>query len=275
VLPFVLFSLLTQAEIRPSDTVLEIGPGTGNLTVKLLEKARKVIAVEVDPRMVVELRKRVQDTEYARKLEIINGDFLKTQLPPFDLCVANCPYNISSGIVFKLLSLRPAPRRSVLMFQREFAMRLCARPGQELYSRISINTQLLARVEHIIKVSRNSFRPPPKVDSSVVVLYPHLPPPEVNFTEWDGLVHIAFNRKNKTLGALFRQKSVLEVIERNLRTAAAVAGTPFEASGDEVKTRVLGVLDAAGMADERAGKLDIDDMLRLLQAFIRAGIRFA
>ncbi|CAI9762510.1 unnamed protein product [Fraxinus pennsylvanica] len=108
------------------------------------------------------------------------------------------------------------------MFQREFAMRLVAQPGDNLYCRLSVNTQLLARVNHLLKVGRNNFRPPPKVDSSVVRIEPRKPLPAVNFKEWDGLVRICFNRKNKTLGSIFRQKSVLSVLEKNYKTLQAL-----------------------------------------------------
>ena len=90
-----------KAGILPSDTVLEIGPGTGNMTVKLLEKAGSVVAVEVDERMVAEVQKRVMGTNYKNKLKIINSDALKAELPFFDLCIANLPYSISSPITFK------------------------------------------------------------------------------------------------------------------------------------------------------------------------------
>lgn len=104
------------------------------------------------------------------------------------------------------------------MFQREFAMRLVANPGDNLYCRLSVNVQLLARVSHILKVGRNNFRPPPKVDSSVVRIEPRRPLPPVNFKEWDGLVRLCFNRKNKTLGSIFKQKSVLALLEKNYKT---------------------------------------------------------
>ncbi len=81
--------------MQPTDTVLEIGPGTGNMTVKLLEKAKKVIACEIDQRLVAELQKRVQNTPYKSKLEIMIGDVLKSNLPFFDVCVANMPYQAS------------------------------------------------------------------------------------------------------------------------------------------------------------------------------------
>ena len=144
--------------------------------------------------MVAELQKRVQGTyvctnqlisnsssEYQQKLQIIFGDILKVELPSFDVCVANVPYQISSPIVFKLLAHKPAFRCAVLMFQREFAMRLVAKPNDPLYCRLSVNTQLLSKVEHVMKVSKNNFRPPPKVESSVVRIRPLNPPPPINF----------------------------------------------------------------------------------------------
>ena len=203
--PLVTQAMLDKAAIKGTDTVLEIGPGTGNLTIKLLETAKRVIAVEHDPRMVVELQKRLHGTEAMHKLQLIHSDVLKVDLPFFNLCVANIPYQISSPLVFKLLSHPSRFRCAILMVQREFAQRLCAKPGDELYCRLSVNTQLLSKADHLMKVSKNSFRPPPKVDSSVVRLEPRNPPPPINFVEWDGLVRLCFNRKNKTLGAIFGQ----------------------------------------------------------------------
>ena len=125
------------------------------------------------------------------------GDFMKAELPYFDVCISNTPYQISSVLVFKLLEHRPMFRSAVLMFQREFALRLIARPGDELYCRLSVNVQLYAKVEHVMKVGKNNFRPPPQVESSVVRLEPRNPPPPVDFKEWDGLMRILFVRKNK------------------------------------------------------------------------------
>ena len=75
----------------------------------------------------------------------------------------------------------------------------------------------MARVDHLIKVSRNSFKPPPKVESSVVRIEPKYPPPPINFTEWDGLVRLCFMRKNKTLGAIFRIKHVISMLHENFK----------------------------------------------------------
>lgn len=87
--------MVIKAALQPTDTVLEIGPGTGNMTIKLLEKVKKVVACEVDPRMVAELQKRVQGTHFQNKLEIRVGDVLKNELPFFDVCVANMPYQVN------------------------------------------------------------------------------------------------------------------------------------------------------------------------------------
>ena len=221
--PMIVNAIVEKGGVKSTDVVLEIGPGTGNLTMRLLETAKKVIAVEFDPRMVLELQRRVQGTPHAAHLSIISGDFLKVDLPYFDVCIANVPYQISSPLVFKLLAHRPAFRAATLMFQREFAMRLCVPPGDPLYCRLSVNAQLLARTTHLLKVGKNNFRPPPKVDSSVVRIEPRpVSDVPVNFKEWDGLVRLCFGRKNKTLGGIFRAKSVLELIEANYKTYAAL-----------------------------------------------------
>ncbi len=203
--------------------------------MKLLERAKRVIAVELDPRMVLELQRRVQGTPYASHLQIIHGDVMKVDLPYFDVCVANIPYQISSPLTFKLLAHRPAFRAAIIMYQHEFAMRLVAKPGDGMFCRLAANTQLLARVNHLLKVGKNNFRPPPKVDSSVVRIEPRNPPPPVNFLEWDGLVRLCFGRKNKTLSAIFRQGSTLALMEQNFELAKALKqGMVVDGSGGSV-----------------------------------------
>ena len=103
------------------------------------------------------------------------------------------------------------------MFQREFAERLVAKAGDKAYCRLSVNTQLLARVDMLMKVGKNNFRPPPKVESNVVRIEPRNPPPSIDYKEWDGLTRIAFVRKNKTLSAAFKQSAVTAVIEKNYK----------------------------------------------------------
>ncbi|KAM5193194.1 dimethyladenosine transferase [Mantella aurantiaca] len=272
--PLIVNSIIDKSAIRPTDVVLEVGPGTGNMTVKLLEKAKKVVACELDTRLVAELQKRVQGSAVANKLQILVGDVLKTDLPFFDLCVANLPYQISSPFVFKLLLHRPFFRCAVLMFQREFAMRLVAKPGDKLYCRLSINTQLLARVDHLMKVGKNNFRPPPKVESSVVRIEPKNPPPPINFQEWDGLVRIAFVRKNKTLAASFKSSAVQELLEKNYRIHCSLHNVEIP-EDFSIAERIDKILADAGFSEKRARSMDIDDFIRLLHGFNAEGIHFS
>ncbi|CAN4108897.1 unnamed protein product [Withania somnifera] len=313
--PLLVDSIVQKAGIKSTDVILEIGPGTGNLTKKLLEAGKSVIAVELDPRMVLELQRRFQGTPLSNRLKVIQGDVLKCDLPYFDICVANIPYQISSPLTFKLLAHRPLFRAAVIMFQREFAMRLVAQPGDTLYCRLSVNTQLLARVSHLLKVGKNNFRPPPKVDSSVVRIEPRGPLAPVNFKEWDGLVRICFNRKNKTIGSIFRQKSVLSLLEKNYRTLQALQlsekapsddmemaldvsslGETFgdlsmdaddgkdddemevdegDAKRSDFKEKVLAVLKEGKFEEKRSSKLAQADFMHLLSLFNKAGIHFS
>ncbi|PWA19606.1 hypothetical protein CCH79_00006931 [Gambusia affinis] len=317
--PLIVNAIIEKAALRPTDVVLEVGPGTGNMTVKLLEKAKKVVACELDCRLVAELQKRVQCTPLQNKLQILVGDVLKTDLPFFDVCVANLPYQVnasfpaydpdflilisvflhhsSSSCCFtdrssgrdnwKLAEMQPSsPRRvlrcAVLMFQREFAMRLVAQPGDKLYCRLSINTQLLARVDHLMKINgdafqlfnvcnvgricrssqvgKNNFRPPPKVESSVVRIEPKNPPPPVNFQEWDGLVRIAFVRKNKTLSAAFKSTAVEQLLEKNYRIHCSLHN--MEVPDDfSISKKIESVLQEADFNEKRARSMDIDDFM--------------
>ncbi|XP_015177209.1 PREDICTED: probable dimethyladenosine transferase [Polistes dominula] len=271
--PLIIQNMVEKAAIRPTDVILEIGPGTGNMTVKMLDKAKKVIACELDPRMVAELQKRVQGTPYQSKLQIIVGNVLKIDLPFFDLCIANIPYQISSPLVFKLLLHRPIFRCAILMFQREFAERLVAQPGDKLYCRLSINTQLLARVDMLMKVGKNNFRPPPKVESNVVRIEPRNPPPPINYTEWDGLTRIAFVRKNKTLAAAFKQTTVTTMLEKNYKIHCSLHNKTVPEDFD-IKQIISRILVNVKAEEKRARTMDIDDFISLLHAFNAEGIHF-
>lgn len=291
--PLVAQGIVDKAEIRPSDTILEVGPGTGNLTVRILPKARKVIAVEMDPRMAAELTKRVRGTTEGKKLEILLGDCIKTDLPYFDVCISNTPYQISSPLVFKLLNQPKPPRVSILMFQREFAMRLVARPGDALYCRLSANVQMWANVTHIMKVGKNNFKPPPKVESSVVRIEVKTPRPNIKFEEWDGLLRVCFLRKNKTIAAGFKTSTVLELLEKNYKAylsktrsqeggAAVEDDVDMEGNAENatdyktiIKEKVTKVLNETGLSDHRSSKCDQLEFLKLLFGLHKEGLYFS
>ena len=231
--------------------------------MKILEKAKKVIAVELDPRMAAEVTKRVQGKPEQKRLDVMLGDVIKTELPYFDVCISNTPYQISSPLTFKLLATSPAPRVCILMFQREFAMRLFAKPGDKLYSRLSVNAQMWAKIDHIMKVGKNNFKPPPAVESSVVRLVPKNPRPQISYDEWDGLLRIAFVRKNKTLRASFLgTTSIMDLLESNYRTWCAQNDIPVEDGPSEDAASVYMELETEqddGLEEEWDGIMDVDD----------------
>lgn len=123
----------------------------------------------------------------------------------------------------------------MLMFQREFAMRLVARPGDALYCRLSVNAQMWAKCTHIMKVGKNNFKPPPQVESSVVRLEPKVPRPPISYDEWDGLLRVVFVRKNKTISAGFKSSAVMGLVEKNYRTWCATEGVPVEEGDVDMK----------------------------------------
>ena len=265
----VVTQIVEHGEIQPSDIILEIGPGVGNMTQVMLQKARKVFAVEKDPRMVVELYKKFPKTQFPN-LEIVQADILQCQLPDFDLCISNIPYNISSAIVFKLLG-KPTFRRAVLMVQKEFAQRISAHPRSEGWGRLAINTQLYATVQQVMSVSRKNFVPAPEVDSAVITIQPRNPQPNIDFPEWDGLIKLCFQRPHRTLHATFAKKKILALLDQNRNNYLAQLGRAPE---QEIGVFVNGVLENIQLSESRPIDLDIEDFYKLLQAFNEGGLHF-
>ncbi len=167
---------VAHAQIRRSDVVLEIGPGLGVLTRLLAERAKRVVAIEADRRFAEYLHRRF--AEYLRRtlpdIEVVSGDALKVDWPPFDVMASNLPYQISSPLTFRLLD--HAFDRAILMYQWEFARRMRAKPGTADYSRLSVGVYRRATCEILERVPRNAFHPQPKVDSAIVSLVPRPPP---------------------------------------------------------------------------------------------------
>jgi len=160
------------------------------------------------------------------------------------------------------------------MYQQEFALRLVAQPGEELYCRLSVNCQLLAKTRHVMKVGKNNFKPPPKVESSIVKIQPYNPPPPVNFVEWDGLLRICFTRKNKTLGAVFKSKPIIDLLSKNYSTYCSLNNIDIDPAF-AIKDKVLAILEEIGYSGTRSGKMELDDFLRVLVAFNKEQIHFA
>lgn len=162
----ILRKILDFAAIDKNEDILEIGGGPGNLTELLAKKARRVYTIEADSRLVSLLRERFKGSN----VTVIEGNALKVEFPKFDKVVANLPYSISSDVTFKLLNHEF--KCGILMYQREFALRMVAKAGEPDYSRLSVDVQHFADVELLMKVPPQVFSPPPQVDSEVVRLTP-------------------------------------------------------------------------------------------------------
>lgn len=191
--PRVIRREVEEVELGGEDVVLEVGPGVGNLTAELLERASRVVVVEKSPDMLEVLRRRFRGRE---NLEIVEGDFLELEPPHFNKVVANIPYGISSPFVFKLFDYDF--ELAVVIFQHEFARRLMAGPGTRDYSRISAAFSLLAEGKIISRVPPQAFYPQPEVDSAITRFHPkkHLGVEKDNYLE---LLHLIFPYRRKIL----------------------------------------------------------------------------
>jgi len=169
----VLRGIVDAAQLTRADTVLEIGPGTGNLTELLLKAAGAVEAIELDATLAPALEKRFPK----RPLHVTYGDVLTETLPDCPVVVANIPYYITGPILDKLLGTPAQPlgkyRRIVLLVQKEIAERLSARASTHSYGALSVVVQYLAEVELVQLVPARAFYPKPKVDSAIIALTPH------------------------------------------------------------------------------------------------------
>lgn len=158
------------AAVKKEDTVLEVGPGLGTLTRAIAGTGCQVIAVEKDRTMARVLANAIGDR--FGNVKVLEGDILEMDLPAigFNKVISNIPYNISSELTLDLVRCRFDV--AVIMFQREFAERLIARPGSKAYSRLTVGVGMRADVEMLETVPASAFHPRPKVDSAIVRLIP-------------------------------------------------------------------------------------------------------
>jgi 16S rRNA (adenine1518-N6/adenine1519-N6)-dimethyltransferase len=185
--------MISHADINGEDVVLEVGAGLGFLTRLLSRECKKVIAVEIDPKLIKILRGQLHGLQ---NVDLIEGDVLRLSVPPFDKVVSTPPYSISSPLLFWLLEKKF--ECAVLTFQKEFAERLAASVGSRDYGRLTVSTYYRAEVELLDHVPRNVFYPPPDVDSVVVRFRPREPPFHVDNEEtFFELVQTLFTQRNK------------------------------------------------------------------------------
>lgn len=220
------------AGLDKDDTVLEIGPGPGTLTLKLAGRAGKVIAIEKDTRF-----KRILDGTLPENVEVIYGDALKVEFPRFTKCVSNLPYQISSQFTFKLLE-NCSFDFAVLCYQKEFAERMMALPGSRNYGRLPAALQFLAEsIEPIMKIGKSSYWPQPKVDSLLVKIVPAKNKPE-NWKELGQLINVLFQQPNKTVRGVLKQKKLAVSEKLGEKRVRTLTKSDIEALFREVSGRI-------------------------------------
>jgi 16S rRNA (adenine1518-N6/adenine1519-N6)-dimethyltransferase len=217
--------IVTLADLRPDDVVLEVGPGFGSLTLALLPAVRRVVAVEVDPVLAAELPRTVASRAagLAGQLEVVTADAARVASLPGEpsVLVANLPYNVAVPVLLHLLATVPSLARGLVMVQAEVAARMTASPGGRVYGVPSVKLAWFATARSAGAVSRTVFWPVPNVDSGLVA-FARRPPPaaEADREHVFAVIDAAFSQRRKTLrAALARWAGSAEQAERILRAA--------------------------------------------------------
>ena len=208
--------IVSVAEVSSEDIALEIGPGLGSLTLALLEKAKSVIAVEIDNRLAAELPETASRHGFSKdKLKVISADALGVNSLPIEptVLVANLPYNVSVPVLLRFLELFPTIKSGVVMVQSEVADRLIAKPNSKDYGSPSVKCNWWADMSSGGSVSRNIFWPVPNVDSSLVKFTRHSTPGnEALRKSTFKLIDLAFAKRRKMLRAALNQVASEEEI---------------------------------------------------------------
>jgi 16S rRNA (adenine1518-N6/adenine1519-N6)-dimethyltransferase len=210
------------AELDPGETVLEIGPGLGSLTLGLLDSGHPVTAVEIDPTLAGALPATVAQRFPDAPLTVVAGDALRIPIPgEASALVANLPYNVAVPVVLHLLETVPSLHRGLVLVQAEVADRLAAPPGSKVYGVPSVKVAWYASAVRAGAVGRTVFWPAPNVDSGLVRLVRRDPPPtSASRAEVFALVDAAFAQRRKTLrAALAGWAGSPAAAERALRAA--------------------------------------------------------
>lgn len=243
--PRILGRIVDALAPTADETVIEIGPGRGALTDILLQRAGRVIAIEIDRELAPRLRERHAANSRLTVMEddVLKVDFGAVSGGPY-VVAGNVPYNITTPILFHALR-PPRPLRAVYLVQREVAERVVAPPGDDAYGALSVNVQAVASAEMLFRVSAGAFNPPPKVESAVLRITPR-PDPLIGAEKeeaYRALVVGAFGLRRKQMRRVVR--------------------TVYDLSADDADA----VLLRAGIApDSRPEVLSPDAFARLLRA---------
>ena len=220
----IIYDIVKKANVTKDDVVIEIGPGLGSLTKELINSAKKVIAIELDPNMIDILKSRFGIFD---NFEVIYGDVLKIDLEElikgYDSVkvVANLPYYITTPIIMKLLEDRLKIKSITVMVQKEVGERICATYKDKEYGAITVSVQYYSEPQIIIDVPKENFLPAPEVDSCVIRLDMREKPPVLIKDEklFFRLVKGAFTQRRKTINNSLTcsgksKEEIMSVLER-------------------------------------------------------------
>jgi len=239
--------MIGYADLRKEDAVLEVGAGFGFLTERLAKICSKVIAVEIDKRLVRFLEKRFKNLP---NVELIHGDILKVDVPHFNKIVATPPYSISSNLIFWLLDRKF--NVAVLTLQDEFAKRLYAPVGSKDYSRLTVMVYYRAEVKGMDKVPRSSFYPQPKVDSRIVIIKPVRPPFKVkNYQFYKELVNVLFTQRNRKV-----RNALISFMNKRSVAKSEVRKIADSISFSNRRVRTLAPEDLGMLSDELLERME-------------------
>ena len=235
--------IIHQAGISNDQYVLEIGPGQGILTTLLLEKAKSLIAIEIDPKLCLALTDRFKEN---KNFQLIQADAVKYNYSALiNKCqvVSNLPYYAATHILKKLIHYREYFTQITVMLQKEVVDRLVALPGTRSYGSLSVFIQFYCEVERVIEVNKEAFSPKPKIDSSVIKLTP-LTAPRVqvdNLKTFFSVVNASFLHKRKMLK---NNLTGWENLFQNQNGKAELAGINLSRRGE-----TLSIEDFAGISN--------------------------
>ena len=197
---------INYADIKHNDIVLEIGPGRGILTNIISKKAKKVIAIELDKKLLDDLKNNVDKNVELLHADILNVDFSK--LPRFNKIVSNLPFQISSPLTFKIFKYNF--ELAIFIYQKEFAERMIATVGNKSYSRLSVNIYYRSICEILEYVPKTCFDPEPKIDSCIVKIIPRKNPPFEVYNE-----KLLFDIIN--LLFIHRRKKIITILDKKFK----------------------------------------------------------
>jgi 16S rRNA (adenine1518-N6/adenine1519-N6)-dimethyltransferase len=225
-------------------TFIEIGPGSGNLTIRLIEKVKKLFAVERDREAMEKLKERTAGRE---NLEIINGDFLETDIKRFYSgkklrVIGNIPYYITAPIIEKLIENREFIENAYLTVQKEVAERIVAKEGSKTFGSLSLFVQYYAAASLVFKIGRKAFFPEPEVDSAFIEI-DFTKPPQLNVKDekvFFRLTRSGFNQRRKMLSNNIKREFGFEADE--IKKLLEASGIPEKARAEDISIEKFAAL---------------------------------